>query len=305
MCTVVCCGWCRGGVGIAIQTTVGAGIIGSYVFWEDAATRFALAGIGFGSIEKVLKYSIVGRKACYEDRINAAIVLNTVFWQVNGFGACGKRITPFFEIHLAQKYKHISPYEAIKHQPYKQINLFIWLVYRLLRDFTSQYSSSLKSTTYIDYQLVMCRCMTVGKTNYAIWDYLRRLAKHLAKQTNWRTNILLPLEDCVAYSDKHKKNNIKLGRHVVLNLSDEIKMWWWIYRCHKRDMSSVPVMTSIFEKAKSFLPRSFREWPMWYTSSSIIKNRSWALVQLCKVTPGYWALCLSTSCRSWREIWPS
>lgn len=58
--------------------------------------------------------------------------------------------------------------EAIKRQPYKQINLFIWLVYRLLRDFISQYSSSLKSTTYIDYQLVMCRCMTVGKTNYAI-----------------------------------------------------------------------------------------------------------------------------------------
>ena len=65
-----------------------------------------------------------------------------------------------------------------------------------------------------------------------------------------------------------------------------------------RFYNNLSVSTIIFEKAKSFFPRSFSEAPMWYTSSSMIRNLSWILWIWDSVMVAYWLLCFWRSSRS-------
>ena len=57
------------------------------------------------------------------------------------------------------------------------------------------------------------------------------------------------------------------GKHPGRRETSRRDVRTWSVKCqpsgHSLDSSSVPVMTSILDKAKSFLPRSFSEWPMW------------------------------------------
>lgn len=79
---------CRGrkGVGIAVETAMRASVVSADVFWENAAARLALAAIGLGVIKEVLQNGIIGCKTADQLRVDAAIMLDAIFWKVNAFG---------------------------------------------------------------------------------------------------------------------------------------------------------------------------------------------------------------------------
>lgn len=69
----------RGRVGIAVETTVRAGVVSTDVFREDAAAGPALAAVGFGIEQEVLQRGIVGCKSADQFRVDAAVMFDAVF----------------------------------------------------------------------------------------------------------------------------------------------------------------------------------------------------------------------------------
>ena len=80
---------CRSGrsVGIAIEAAMRAAVICADVFRENAAARLALAAVGLGVIKEVLQNGIIGCKTADQLRVDAAIVLYSIFPKINRFGA--------------------------------------------------------------------------------------------------------------------------------------------------------------------------------------------------------------------------
>lgn len=59
--------------------------------------------------------------------------------------------------------------------------------------------------------------------------------------------------------DFHPPKKSSLGKFITfINITEGA----FLLVHHSCEISSVPVMTSIFENANSFLPRSLSEWPM-------------------------------------------
>ena len=81
------------------------------------------------------------------------------------------------------------------------------------------------------------------------------------------------------------KANIRINAEQSINLA--------LKDVHVSDVilcSNVSAGMAILENAKSFLPKSFNEAPMWYTTSSMIRKRSCTLLQMRTSIGGYWAL---------------